>query len=84
MKIDVEGAEYEVLSGMKNTLAESKPTIMLELHPEWQPPGCSVEMITSFLQSYGYTSQELTRDRVSIRSLWKHSEEHETSFSSHK
>ncbi len=32
MKIDVEGAELEVLRGMRNTIAEHSPVIVCELH----------------------------------------------------
>jgi hypothetical protein len=41
IKIDVEGAEYKVLNGMKKTIAKYKPIIFCEigfgksLHPNW-------------------------------------------------
>ncbi len=34
MKIDVEGAEYDLLVGAEETLANSRPTIFLSLHPD--------------------------------------------------
>ena len=32
IKIDVEGLEYNVLNGMKNTLHEKKPKLFIEIH----------------------------------------------------
>ena len=47
VKIDVEGAEYYVLQGMKKILSNSQPAIVLELsHYEQE--------IKELLQSYGY------------------------------
>lgn len=71
IKIDVEGAEYAVLAGMQKTLAEFHPTIMLELHPQWQPPNCTVELIKSLLESHSYQSEDITHDTISVRQLWK-------------
>lgn len=47
VKIDVEGAEYEVLQGMKRILSTSKPPLLLEL-------SCRKEEIMRFLQAYDY------------------------------
>lgn len=71
IKIDVEGAEYKVLTGMQETLTEFHPAIMLELHPQWQPPGCTIDLITSLLSSYCYSSEDITHDSLAIRQLWK-------------
>ncbi|MBG6212006.1 FkbM family methyltransferase [Labrenzia sp. EL_126] len=46
MKIDVQGAEESVLSGAANTIAKSKPVIMIELSPE--------KDFLKVLEKYGY------------------------------
>ena len=33
IKMDIEGAEYHALEGMKDTLAQEKPKILLSVHP---------------------------------------------------
>jgi FkbM family methyltransferase len=59
VKIDVEGAEWHVLAGMRHTLETFKPTLMLELHPGWQPPGIESEDVTGVLADLGYTWVEI-------------------------
>ena len=54
MKIDVEGAELEVLSGGSNTIAKRRPVILLEAHSSELAAGC-----TSFLEGKGYRVQSL-------------------------
>jgi FkbM family methyltransferase len=71
IKIDVEGAEYEVLQGMQETLSQYHPTLMIEIHPEWQPTGSSVEKIYSLMNRHGYSHQEITNDPISVRTLWR-------------
>ncbi len=47
VKIDVEGAEYEVLMGMSKLLSTSKPVLLFEVSRD-------AERIKSYLQSFGY------------------------------
>ena len=55
IKIDVEGAEYDVLVGMKSILAQSSPIIILSIHPvRLLQLGSSVDDLVYFLQSLGY------------------------------
>ena len=70
VKIDVEGAELSVLRGLEATLAEHRPTLMLELHPRWQPPGSSVEQVLQLLNTHGYASRDISVDETSVRQLW--------------
>ena len=71
IKIDVEGAESFVLDGLNETLATHKPTLMLEVHPLWQPEGRSVEELAERLVKHGYQRSFLNRqDDVAIRELW--------------
>ena len=71
VKIDVEGAEFGVLQGMERLLAEVHPTIMLEIHPKWQPPGVVVEQVRAILLRHGYRASEADTSVVAIRQIWK-------------
>ena len=55
IKIDVEGAEYDVLLGMKNTLQLYKPHILLATH-DCHLPGVQ-EKCVNFLKELGYHLQ---------------------------
>jgi FkbM family methyltransferase len=55
MKIDVEGAELEVLKGAKKVLSEYHPSIAMETH-EFGP---SEEEITEFLGILGYATKRV-------------------------
>ncbi len=55
IKVDVEGAELLVLRGARKLLSESRPTIILAVHPYWQPSGQSPAQIVELLRVYGYT-----------------------------
>lgn len=55
VKIDVEGAEGSVLSGMKNTIQRSKPTLLIEMHPsKIENFPCGIEYIFQTLEGSGY------------------------------
>jgi FkbM family methyltransferase len=70
VKVDVEGAELFVLEGMKRTLAEYRPTVMLEVHPYWQPVGKTVENVRDLLLLNGYSATTLDVAEWSVRELW--------------
>lgn len=72
VKVDVEGAEYWVLQGMREILREFRPRVMLELHPLFQPPGITLEDVTGVLRESGYTSTELDASEVAVRQVWVH------------
>jgi FkbM family methyltransferase len=54
LKIDVEGAEFDLLRGARTTLDKYRPTIFLALHSDELKTQCFAE-----LKGMGYTFQEL-------------------------
>jgi FkbM family methyltransferase len=69
VKIDVEGAEYGVLRGMASTLKEHGPSLMLEIHPEWQPAGVIVQMIEDLLGASSYRIRVITKETSVTRTI---------------
>lgn len=61
VKIDVEGFEYQVLLGLKDTLSKYKPRIIFEYDSDyWQANGQSINECFNFLNSWGYTIYQIT------------------------
>lgn len=55
IKIDVEGAEYNVLKGMSRILSEERPVLFLEIHPTLlQNFHSSARELLTLLIGYGY------------------------------
>lgn len=54
IKIDVEGAEYDVLVGAQSLLRSAKPRLILALHPNWLPRGITPDHIATLLADAGY------------------------------
>ena len=72
IKIDVEGAEYEVLQGAKNTLKKYKAIIMLEKHPTLISKNISFDIIDNFLNEVGYKKEQIVfQDDIAINEIWK-------------
>lgn len=60
VKIDVEGAELQVLQGMQRTLRQRAPAIVLELDDETAAAcGRKVSSCRSFLHEFGYRTETL-------------------------
>ena len=60
VKIDVEGAEHQVLQGMTDCLAGDRPDILLEVTDEYlRGLGSSAQTLFAFLTSRGYSMYEI-------------------------
>ncbi len=70
IKIDTEGAELDVLEGMRETLKKFKPTIMLEKHPTMIPKNTSLETINKLLENSNYKATLINKDNITIREIW--------------
>ena len=53
IKIDVEGAEFEVLQGLKRTLTQGKPKLVVEIHKQ------NLEKVCHYMSVLGYLSREI-------------------------
>jgi FkbM family methyltransferase len=61
IKIDVEGFEYQVLRGLKQTLQKHKPRIIFEYDQNyWINTGQNIADFYIFLQSLGYTIYQVS------------------------
>jgi len=62
IKIDVEGAEHEVLKGAEKTLTELRPVLLIEVHTFALPNfGSSPELLDKYLTSLGYQQYKIAQ-----------------------
>ncbi len=55
IKMDVEGAEFEILQGMDRLLIEHRPSLILELHGPYLPLfGTTAERVVAWLEAKNY------------------------------
>ena len=71
IKIDTEGAEFDVLDGMKETLKNFKPKIMLEKYPTMIPKNISLEVINKLLEDNNYKGTLINKNSITIREIWE-------------
>ncbi len=63
IKIDVEGAEWDVLKGAEQALRQYRPVLFLSFHPDaLAKRDESVEAILDWLRRLGYRHEEIGRD----------------------
>lgn len=65
MKIDVEGAEFEVLTGARSTIDEYRPPVLCELHG-----AASAARTTEYLGSQGYELRNLGTTGIVPFGFW--------------
>jgi FkbM family methyltransferase len=64
IKIDVEGAEFDVLRGARQLIARHHPVMFVEVHPEQLGNfNADAEQVYEFLRGYGYTLQRFVSHR---------------------
>ncbi len=64
MKIDVEGAEFDVLRGAEHTLASARPSVLLSTHPVLlRDQQTSEEALLAWLGERGYSAMLLHEDQ---------------------
>ncbi|MFH8093036.1 MAG: FkbM family methyltransferase [Candidatus Aenigmatarchaeota archaeon] len=73
IKIDTEGAEFEILKGAKNTIKKYLPLFVIETHP-WKIRN-NDEKIRNFLKAYGYKLIEFKNKGSIIFALKKKKQE---------
>jgi FkbM family methyltransferase len=57
MKVDVEGFEFEVITGALGTIQRDKPTIVIELLRKWMAPfGKHPQDVINQLEPFGYST----------------------------
>jgi FkbM family methyltransferase len=69
LKVDVEGAEWHVLGGVKRSIQRFAPDILLEIHPRWQPGGVLVSDLMYLLKMYGYENNIVSSSEICQRLL---------------
>lgn len=63
VKVDVEGAEWDVLVGSERLLREAGPALLLSIHPpQLLSVGITENDVMTWLQSHNYVCQVLERD----------------------
>ena len=75
VKIDVEGAEHEVLRGMEQTLRRFHPVLIVEVHHQFLPQFASTaEALLEWLNCLGYeinsVEPEAVTDNVVTSTVW--------------
>jgi FkbM family methyltransferase len=70
VKIDVEGHEYSVLSGLSRTLSQpSSELVCCEVHPRFLPGGLKADDVLALLRSMGFTEIE-SHSRADDLHVW--------------
>ena len=71
IKIDTEGSELDILEGMKKTIKNYKPKILLEKHPTMIPKTISIENIDNYLKENNYKPKMINKKDLAIREIWE-------------
>ena len=69
VKVDVEGAELDVLFGMRDSLEEYHPALLIEVHPNHIGDfGHTVEDLLQFLEGMNYSLEPVDKGTLDFRS----------------
>jgi hypothetical protein len=73
IKIDVEGAEWDVLKGAEKTLERNHPILFLSLHPRALAiRGESPDMVLDWLKQRGYSHEVIAQDHeIHVVARWE-------------
>lgn len=64
LKVDVEGAELQVLEGARKTLLKHKPTVFCELHKfNWADFACDEQLLNAFLDDVGFEMRDAVTEQ---------------------
>lgn len=67
LQLDIEGAEYHALKGAEQTIAASKPVIVLELRKNGRSFGVFDQTIREYVESLGYRmAEKINYDEIFI------------------
>jgi FkbM family methyltransferase len=70
VKIDVEGAEMDVLEGMQHLLEEVEPVIQIELMEEnLKRAGCSVRLVERYILEHGYVGTDCRGKPLNVANM---------------
>jgi FkbM family methyltransferase len=64
-KIDVNGHEYQVIEGSRNTLKNCKPTLLMEVMLE------NKQRVSNYLKKFGYKTKIINKEKRYINILFK-------------
>jgi len=65
IKIDIEGCEYQALTGAYNTIIEHKPIIFIEIHPNFlNNYQNNIEEVAEFVKLINYKVYDLNKNEV--------------------
>jgi FkbM family methyltransferase len=65
IKIDVEGAEFQVLKGAAETLDRYRPAVSVEvIDAQLKSMGASAKEVMTFMQSHGYTTKQYEEENM--------------------
>lgn len=65
IKIDIEGCEYQALSGARDTIMEHQPIIFIEVHPKFlNHYQNNINQIVEFVQGINYDVFDLNQNKV--------------------
>lgn len=67
IKVDVQGAELDVLKGSHNVLKKDKPRLLVEVHPSWN---LNPETLYELLRNYGYSLTYQKRSAMSPNDIF--------------